>query len=119
MYLTSIQKAYPSQPCEFDLIDYIAEPFFMVLGLKNIDYSTLIDNKRITETSHLEETIVEITKFNHLNNLTKNTSYGLLWSKAQYDLGTFDEITKEQYQDYVELASALDWIDSDSDANDA
>ncbi|WP_206705562.1 hypothetical protein [Marinomonas colpomeniae] len=49
----------------------------------------------------------------------EGVSYGLLWCKAEYHRGDFSKVTKEKYKDYVELASALDWIDGDASSDDA
>ncbi|MEL0625100.1 hypothetical protein V6238_18755, partial [Marinomonas arenicola] len=62
---------------------------------------------------------IENTLVTHMGQLSIPLEIGALWLEALYIKEGLNKITKEQYKDYVELASALDWIDGDSGANDA
>ncbi|MEL0624978.1 P-loop NTPase fold protein [Marinomonas arenicola] len=71
-------------------------------------------NKDIEDIEKIENTLVT-----HMGQLSIPLEIGALWLQALYIKEGLNKITKEQYKDYVELASALDWIDGDSGANDA
>ncbi|MEL0638532.1 P-loop NTPase fold protein [Marinomonas sp. TI.3.20] len=120
---SNYQKAHKKQlqtPYSFSFKKYLSEPFLNDLGIKNNNFGALMgEQSRGQKLSPIQKIIQKIEENNFVKNPPDSISYGLLWCKAQFYLGQFDRITKEQYKDYVELASALDWIDGDSDANDA
>ncbi|GAB3476782.1 KAP family P-loop NTPase fold protein [Marinomonas epiphytica] len=50
-----------------------------------------------------------------LEDLSSDSDIAINYFKHLYDMEKYTDITPFQYQDYVELASALDWIDGNSD----
>lgn len=62
---------------------------------------------------------IENTLVTNMGKLSMSPEIGALWLQALYKKEGLDKITKEQYKDYVELASALDWIDGDTSSNGA
>ncbi|MGO3346188.1 MAG: KAP family P-loop NTPase fold protein [Marinomonas sp.] len=109
-----VRRTLPQVPCMLNLKDYFNKPFLDNLGSQ--EDSTFLDlysNEK--EKTPIHEAIEKIRQNNNLSGI-ENGSYGLAWCEAEYHRGEYNEIKKETYQDYVELASALDWIDGDSDA---
>ncbi|WOD06314.1 hypothetical protein [Marinomonas sp. GJ51-6] len=51
--------------------------------------------------------------------IEKPFSEGALWLETLYYQGCFYDVTLSKYADYVELASALDWIDGDTSSDNA
>ncbi len=62
---------------------------------------------------------VQAQLYQNEKNSEESSLQGSLWLQALYYRGNFNEVTLEKYKDYVELASALDWIDGDASSDDA
>lgn len=97
--------------------DYFQDSYLNFLGNSTnsavlVSFGGQNSQQRQNPTSPLDNAINTLMQ----NNIKANLSDGKKWFKAEYYRGEFDKITKETYKDYVELASALDWIDGDSDA---
>ena len=50
---------------------------------------------------------------------SSESTTAISYIQVLYQMNKYVDVIPAQYQDFVELASALDWIDGDSDANDA
>jgi len=112
-----IQQTLSQAPCTLNLKDYFKSPFLNNLGGQEAVLSFAFQSSKNTKAP-IYEAIERILQNNNPSGM-ENGSYGLAWFEAEYHRGEYNEIKKETYQDYVELASALDWIDGDSDAHDA
>ena len=100
--------------------DYFQDSYLNFLGntsnnVVRVSSGGQASQHRKNPTSPLGNAINEFMQ----GNIKANLSDGKIWFQAEYYRGGFDKRTKEQYKDYVELASALDWIDSDSGSDDA
>ncbi|GAA0838006.1 P-loop NTPase fold protein [Marinomonas arenicola] len=83
---------------------------FSLLGTRGIEG---------TQYQRTQAQLYEKQQQRRKHEIEKSFSEGALWLEALYYQGCFYDVTLNKYTDYVELASALDWIDGDSDANDA
>ncbi len=93
--------------------DYFQDLYLDFLGDRSSSSAAIksIHPEPTTQSSFpIEEAINSLIQDNKINFEDEKK-----WFKAQYYLEKFNEIKKETYQDYVELASALDWIDGNSD----
>ncbi|MEL0614862.1 KAP family P-loop NTPase fold protein [Marinomonas arenicola] len=112
-----VQQTLSQAPYTLNLKNYFKSPFLNNLGGQEVVLSFAFQSSKNTKAP-IYEAIERILQNNNPSGM-ENGSYGLAWCEAEYHRGEYNEIKKETYQDYVELASALDWIDGDSDANDA
>ncbi|WP_394183751.1 P-loop NTPase fold protein [Marinomonas posidonica] len=112
-YYEEIKRTLPQVPSKLNLIDYFKSPFLNNLGFQQTVFS-LDSHSSKKKRTPIDEAIEKILQNNN-SLVIKDGSYGLAWCEAEYYRGEFNEIKKETYQDYVELASALDWIDGNSD----
>jgi hypothetical protein len=74
-----------------------------------------LGSKKSISSDVIQDKLVKSTNTQRPNEVFES---GILWLQAQYIKSRFNQIPKETYQDYVELASALDWIDGDSGSDD-
>lgn len=100
--------------------DYFQDSYLNFLGntsnnVVRVSSGGQASQHRKNPTSPLGNAINEFMQ----GNIKANLSDGKIWFQAEYYRGGFDKRTKEQYKDYVELASALDWIDGGADYDDA
>lgn len=54
-----------------------------------------------------------------LEDCSSDSDIAINYFKHLYDMEKYTDITPFQYQDYVELASALDWVDGDTSSDNA
>ena len=92
------------------LIDYFENFFALFFNKKNTKGISSTD----TDAREVAFRTIQgklYSDYNHNGSNFSNNS--LSWFKALYYNDSFDEVTKEKYQDYVELASALDLIEEE------
>ncbi|MFT2099765.1 hypothetical protein ACMUMQ_15640 [Marinomonas sp. 2405UD66-6] len=116
-----IFRSNPHPSLQINCTDYFQHTYLNILGSdsSSILFVTTgpIRTPQYEETSQLNKAINNLEK-NRLP-INSTSEYGKLWFEAEYYRGQFDKIKLEKYQDYVELASALDWIDGDTGSDDA
>lgn len=96
-----IDNTYSEGTYQFELFRYLERIFLVTLGIKKPITSLAVQQKLESSINNQKpDQILEIS---------------ISWLQAQFIESGFHEISKETYKDYVELASALDWIDGNSD----
>lgn len=96
----SVKNNYPEGTYELFLSDYFNSVFSESLSTQATK-NNLID--------------VERTLVNMRNSSFVFQDTGSIWLQALYFQNGFEKVKPSHYKDYVELASALDWIDSNLD----
>eukprot|EP00914_Ancora_sagittata_P006056 GHVO01012221.1.p1 GENE.GHVO01012221.1~~GHVO01012221.1.p1 ORF type:complete len:567 (-),score=26.50 GHVO01012221.1:149-1849(-) len=115
-HYNEIMHAQPQTPHKLNFKDYFRNPFLDNIGLQESVYFADIfaDNNKKTP---IQDTMIKI--YQSRCSGIEDGSNGLAWCEAEYYRGGFNDVTLDRYKDYVELASALDWIDGDTSSDDA
>jgi hypothetical protein len=108
---------YPAGLYETSFNNYLKKLVSSHCGSQN-NFIGFINLNREADTQPPFERIQEELRANY-NQLRQENKLladsGLLWLQAHYYKDKFDQISIDQYRDYVELASALDLIEEDAE----
>jgi len=107
---------YPEGNYRFQLIEYLKEIFSNHFkSIKRSNFSMMLNDRSDSETEspilRINQSLVE--KYREHKGSFDNLMTGqaaLLWIKFIYLHKDFQSITTEEYKDFVELASPLDWM---------
>ncbi|WP_279152636.1 KAP family P-loop NTPase fold protein [Photobacterium iliopiscarium] len=118
-----IANPYLSGTYRFYLIDYLQDVFSSHFNSKSAGFAGVFslggnDNNRYkNEQTPLEGIYSSLRdEFNHNRHDTESQMVGkaaLLWMQFFYIKNKFDSIDMDEYKDFVELASPLDWMGKD------
>lgn len=106
----SSKNLYPQGEYKIKLLDYF-ENFFALFFNKKNTKGISFENGDARNNAFRSIQGKLYSDYNPNDSNFSNNS--LSWFKALYYNHRFDEVTKEQYQDYVELALALDLIEEE------
>lgn len=107
-----IKMPYHSGSYSFNLLEYLKEIFSSHFGHSSVYFIYGMSRHSEREDTPLQETckalIEKHRNSNHGENLFQTSA--LLWANFLYIRNQFKEIDMDEYKDFVELASPLDWM---------
>jgi len=111
-YLRPTSIPYTSGTYCFNLLEYLKEIFSSHFGHSSVYFTYDMSRHSEREDTPLQETckalIEKQRNSNHSENLFQTSA--LLWAKFLYIRNQFKNIDMDEYKDFVELASPLDWM---------
>ncbi|MCE7578127.1 KAP family P-loop NTPase fold protein [Aliivibrio fischeri] len=110
--LNYVENQYPDGQYTFNFIDYLKEIFSSHFNSTSFNYSIFWSNNSAesNRNSHLQECTKNLADNYHdlRHDQRRGNSSSIAWLKYIYIEQHFDKIRKDEYQDFVELASAFD-----------
>jgi len=101
----------------FNLLEYLKEIFSSHFGSTTRNYSGFfigdMSRRREREDTPLQKlckALIEEYQKPHSQGISLLQTSGLLWAKFLYIRKQFENIDMDEYKDFVELASPLDWM---------
>ncbi|MCU8063316.1 KAP family NTPase [Shewanella sp. SM55] len=111
-YLRPMSIPYTSGTYFFNLLEYLKEIFSSHFGHSSVYFIFDMSRHSEREDTPLQETckalIEKQRNSNHDDNLFQTSA--ILWANFLYIRNQFKEIDMDEYKDFVELASPLDWM---------
>ncbi|MDO6544290.1 KAP family P-loop NTPase fold protein [Photobacterium sanguinicancri] len=118
--MNSFENKYPSGVYFCSLFDYLGKifvPFFEVKYVENDDYVDYFPDEGIPLVSQLESDLNELLADTKCIDVRHDSEAGFKWLEYTHLETSLNQTTSPNYyKDLVELASALDWINSEDEA---
>ncbi|ELA7355279.1 NTPase KAP [Vibrio alginolyticus] len=121
-YGHAVTNSYPTGSYRFNLLEYLKEIFSShfestkksYAKISNLSRSTRNVRRELTPFEKLGETLSEEYQKNQYNeDELFSETISLMWAKFIYIQNKLESIDKDEYKDFVELASPLDWMGID------
>lgn len=111
-YRQPMKIPYHSGSYSFNLLEYLKEIFSSHFGHSSVYFTYVMSRHSEREDTPLQETCKALIE------KKRNSNYGedlfqtsaILWAKFLYIRNQFENIKMDEYKDFVELASPLDWM---------